>query len=129
MNNLKFLSEERFPSENMTKKERDFILTFLYSTKELEDNPDMIIEQCHLKKIDNDLYKANGIISSTFSDNRCFDAYIDIESNKISIKSDIVKICSVDVNKEFTEYTVFTKQSEEIYHRQTKYSFSKDSRQ
>lgn len=122
--NKQILVEEYFPYENMTVEERNFIMTLLCNTKELEDNSDMRIVQCIFRKLENGMYKANGMIASEISENRGFDAYIDITNNEVSIKSNIVKLLSKDANKEFTEYTNFKKISDDTYHRQTKYSYN-----
>lgn len=119
-----FLDEEYFPYENMSIEERNFIMMLLYNTKELEDNSDMRIIQCIFKKLENGMYKANGMIAAKISENRAFDAYINLEKNNVSIKSNIVKLLSADRNKEFIEYTNFKKINNTTYKRQTKYSYS-----
>jgi len=121
-NKVEFLLDLYFKYKNMNIYERNFIITMLYNTKELKDNQDMKIVTCNIKKIKNGMYHADGMIHSSLSENRCFESYINIENTNISIKSEIIKICSEDINKGFTEYTLFTKIGDDMYHRQTKYS-------
>ena len=113
-----------FSNMNMTIEERNFIVTFLYKTKGLADNPDMCIVSCNLKKLDNNTYTANGLISAELSQNRCFDTHIKLDKNNIIIESHMTRLGETAVNKEFIEYTEFQKINDNTYTRNTRYSYN-----
>ena len=113
---------EFFRNENMSNEERNIIITFLYNTKDIEDIEGTIIS-CNLNKINDDLYIANGMVYSNISENRHFNSMIKINNNKIEIKMDIVKLCSKRVNRCFMEYTTFTKLKDNLYDKETTFSY------
>lgn len=113
------LLEEYFNCENMTIDERNFIITFLYNTKTIKDNTNMRIVTCNFKKVKDNIYKANGAMCSEDNNANWFDSYIEIDDNKLSIRSDITELCP---SKELTEYSIFTKTGDNEYKRHTKYS-------
>jgi len=125
-NRTEILLEENFRYENMTIEERNFIMTFLYSTKELSDNTNLKIVTCNFKRIKDNSYKANGAMSSDDKQASWFDSYIDIDENKLSIRLDITKLCSDknDTPKDYKEYSIFTKTYDKVYRRKTTYSYS-----
>lgn len=124
---LELLVQQYFSCKNMTIEERNFIITFLSNTKEFSDNPDMCIIMCNLIKQNDNLYEANGLASSESAGNRSFNSYIDINDGNVFIRSDIQKICpkESDSHKEFSEYTHFIRCGDDMYSRQTKYSYTK----
>ena len=102
---------------------RNFIIAMLYNTKEIKDNKDMKIVHCIMKQVEENIYNANGFIAAELSEHRHFNSYITFSGDDISIRSEIVKLMSKDANKEYVEYTFFKKTGEDMYHRQTKYSY------
>ena len=116
---IEILIENEIRIENMTIDERNNIITFLYNTKTLKDNPSMRIVTCNLKKVKENIYKANGAMSSDDGKVNWFDSYIEININQLSIKSEIAELCQ---KKEFSEYTVFNTNDNKNYKRYTKYS-------